>query len=94
MTLSFYGPNAWTTATQFGLLIQSQKALEMQESLGLGVYQVSTITDVKILAGMTYGERQDMTLNVRFAISVDVDILRIDTAELQIRSERGIEFET
>jgi hypothetical protein len=42
---------------------------------------------------MTYGERQDMTLNVRFAISVDVDILRIDTAELQIRSERGIEFE-
>ena len=93
LTLSFYGPNAWTTATQFGLLIQSQKALELQESLGLGVYQVSTITDVKILAGMTYGERQDMTLNVRFAISVDVDILRINTAELQIRSERGIEFE-
>ena len=87
MTLSFYGPNAWTTATQFGLLIQSQKALELQESLGLGVYQVSTITDVKILAGMTYGERQDMTLNVRFAISVDVNTLRIDTAELEVRHE-------
>jgi hypothetical protein len=36
---------------------------------------------------MTYGERQDMTLNVRFAISVDVDILRIDTAELEVRNE-------
>ena len=87
VTLSFYGPDAWITATQFGLLIQSQKALELQESLGLGVYQVSTITDVKILAGMTYGERQDITLNVRFAISVDVDILRIDTAELEVRHE-------
>ena len=87
VTLSFYGAAAWSTATQFGLLIQSQKALELQESLGLGVYQVSTITDVKILAGMTYGERQDITLNVRFAISVDVDILRIDTAELEVRNE-------
>ena len=87
VTLSFYGPDAWITATQFGLLIQSQKALELQESLGLGVYQVSTITDVKILAGMTYGERQDMTLNVRFAISVDVNTLRIDTAELEVRHE-------
>ena len=87
VTLSFYGPDAWITATQFGLLIQSQKALELQESLGLGVYQVSTITDVKILAGVTYGERQDITLNVRFAISVDVDILRIDTAELEVRHE-------
>ena len=84
MTLSFYGPNAWTTATQFGLLIQSQKALELQESLGLGVYQVSTITDVKILAGMTYGERQDMTLSVRFAVAVDVATMRIDTAQIEL----------
>ena len=84
LTLSFYGPNAWTTATQFGLLIQSQKALELQESLGLGVYQASTITDVKILAGMTYGERQDMTLSVRFAVAVDVATLRIDTAQIEL----------
>jgi hypothetical protein len=84
ITLSFYGPDAWTTATQFGLLIQSQKALELQESLGLGVYQVSTITDVKILAGMTYGERQDMTLSVRFAVAVDVATMRIDTAQIEL----------
>ena len=84
VTLSFYGPDAWTTATQFGLLIQSQKALELQESLGVGVYQVSTITDVKILAGMTYGERQDMTLNVRFAVAVHVATLRIDTAQIEL----------
>ena len=92
VTLSFYGPDAWTTATQFGLLIQSQKALELQESLGLGVYQASTITDVKILAGMTYGERQDMTLSVRFAVAVDVATMRIDTAQLDVQSESGTEI--
>ena len=93
VTLSFYGAAAWSTATRFALLVQSQASRELQEALGLGVYQASTITDVKILAGMTYGERQDITLNVRFAISVGVDILRIDTEQLAVQSERGIEFE-
>jgi len=39
------------------LLIQSQKALELQESLGIGVYQASGLTDVKMLTGQQYGER-------------------------------------
>jgi hypothetical protein len=47
-----------------------------------------------MLTGQQYGERQDITLNVRFAISVGVDILRIDTEQLAVQSERGIEFET
>ena len=94
VTLSFYGANAWTTATRFALLIQSQRSFNLQQSLGIGVYQVSALTDVKILAGQQYGERQDLTLNVRYATTADIDTLRIETAELQIRSERGIEFET
>ena len=94
VTLSFYGDNAWATATRFALLIQSQRSFNLQKSLGLGVYQVSALTDVKILAGKKYGERQDLTLNVRYATTADIDTLRIETAELQIRSERGIEFET
>ena len=93
VTLSFYGAAAWSTATQFGLLIQSQKALELQESLGLGVYQASGLTDVKILTGQQYGERQELSLNVRYATAVDIDTLRIDTAELEIRTETGLEIE-
>ena len=93
VTLSFYGAAAWATATRFGLLIQSQASLELQESLGLGVYQASGLTDVKMLTGQQYGERQELTLNVRYATAVDIDTLRIDTAELEIRTETGLEIE-
>ena len=94
VTLSFYGAAAWSTATRLALLIQSQKSLELQESLGLGVYQASGLTDVKMLTGQQYGERQEMTLNVRYATAADIGTLRIDTAQIELRSERGIEFET
>ena len=59
VTISFYGDDAWDTATTFALLIQSQKALELQESLEIGVFQASGLTDVKMLTGQQYGERQE-----------------------------------
>jgi len=91
VTLSFYGSDAWTTATNFALLIQSQKSLELQDSLGIGVFQASGLTDVKMLTGQQYGERQELTLNVRYATSADVETLRIDTAITEIRTESGLE---
>ena len=93
VTVSFYGDEAWSTAANFALLIQSQKSLELQESLGLGVYQASGLTDVKMLTGQQYGERQELTLNVRYATTVNVDTLRIDTAQIELRTERGIVIE-
>ena len=91
VTISFYGTDAWATATNFALLIQSQKALELQESLGIGVFQASGLTDVKMLTGQQYGERQEITLNIRYATSVNVGTLRIDTAITEIRTESGLE---
>jgi hypothetical protein len=93
VTLSFYGAEAWSTATRFALLIQSQASLELQESLGLGVYQASGLIDVKMLTGQQYGERQELSLNVRYATTVNVDTLRIDTAQIELRTERGIVIE-
>ena len=93
VTLSFYGPDAWITATQFGLLIQSQASRDLQEALGLGVYQASGLTDVKMLTGQQYGERQELTLNVRYATAADIDTLRIDTAQIELRTERGLVIE-
>ena len=93
VTISFYGDDAWDTATTFALLIQSQKALELQESLEIGVFQASGLTDVKMLTGQQYGERQELTLNIRYATSVNVDTLRIDTAITEIRTERGLVIE-
>ena len=93
VTISFYGTDAWATATNFALLIQSQKALELQESLGIGVFQASGLTDVKMLTGQQYGERQEITLNIRYATTANVDTLRIDTAITEIRTERGLVIE-
>jgi len=91
VTVSFYGDDAWDTATTFALLIQSQKSLELQEAAGIGVFQATALTDVKMLTGQQYGERQELTLNIRYATSVNVGTLRIDTAITEIRTESGLE---
>ena len=91
VTISFYGDDAWDTATTFALLIQSQKSLELQESLEIGVFQASGLTDVKMLTGQRYGERQELTLNIRYATSAAVDTLRIDTAITELKTETGLE---
>jgi len=91
VTISFYGSDAWPTATNFALLIQSQRSLELQESAGIGVFQATAITDVKMLTGKQYGERQELTINIRYATTVNVDTLRIDTAITEVRTEVGLE---
>ena len=93
VTLSFYGTAAWSTATRFALLIQSQASRDLQEALSLGVYQASGLTDVKMLTSQQYGERQELTLNVRYATAADIDTLRIDTAQIELRTEIGLELE-
>lgn len=93
VTLSFYGDNAWDNATQFALMIKSQAAFELQQSLNIGVFQASQLTDVKILAGQQYGNRIEIALNVRYSIGATVGTLRIDTAQIELRTETGVEIE-
>jgi len=89
VTVSFYGANAWDNAARFALLIGSQSSFELQCNLGIGVFQASTITDVKIIAGEQYGNRFEIGLNIRFGISSLVDVLRIDTARLELWTENN-----
>jgi len=95
VTLTFYGDGAWNRANKFSLLISSQKGFELQQAQGIGILLASGITDVKILAGQTYGERQELTLNVLYSVSEDVDTLRINTAQIEIWPENKltIDFE-
>lgn len=93
ITLSFYGDNAWANATRFSVLIDSQKSLELQQQLGIGVFQASQLTDVKILTGEQYGNRYELALNVQFSLQAIVDTLRIDTARLELLTETGVEIE-
>lgn len=93
VTLSFYGDGAWARAQEFALRIQSQPSLELQEALGISVYQAGQLTDVKILTGQQYGERYELALNIQYSTTVDVDTLRIDTEQLSVISEQGQEIE-
>ena len=87
VTVTFYGDGAWGRANKFALLTSSQKGFELQQAQGIGVLLAGGITDVKILAGQQYGERQELTLNVLYSVSADIDTLRIDTAQVEIWPE-------
>lgn len=92
IVLSFYGDNAWQTATNFSLLVKTQSAYELQLTHQVAIFQVSNLTDVKILTGQEYGERVELNLNVNSTLSTDVNVLRIDTAQIDIISENGQEL--
>ena len=93
VTVSFYGPDAWADAAQFAALIPSEKSNQLQVAQGIGVFQAGGLTDIKLLAGRQYEARVEVTLNIQYAIAAEVDTLRIDTAILEVRTERGLELE-
>lgn len=79
--LSFYGTDAHTNANTLRLYLQSQASIELQQTLGIAVFKGSSLTDIKILTGQNYNNRLDLTINVEYSISANIDTLRIDTAE-------------
>lgn len=93
VTLDFYGPGAYNRAREFCLLARSQAAYELKTALGVVVYDPHGLTDVKALTGQQYGERVQVEMVVEHSADVVVDTLRIDTAQFEIRSERGIEYD-
>lgn len=92
VTLDFYGDDAYARALDVATRMRSQAAAELQQGLGLAIFTPSGITDLKQLTGQQYGERVQMTLTVHLTNSVDIDTLRIDTAQLEIRNEQGVQF--
>ena len=82
-TVDFYGDNAYDNSNNFVLLARSQQAYELKKNLGIGIYQVSSIQNVKKLTGQQYGNRYQVTIRVEDSRSVNVDTLRIDTAQFE-----------
>lgn len=91
VTLDFYGNGAYSRALEYALRMRSQTALELKQSLGIEIHQPSGITDVKQLTGQQYGERVQLEMTVEYSDDVTIDTLRIDEAQLEIRTEEGIE---
>ena len=86
-TVDFYGDDAYNTATDLLLLMQSQLGYELQRDNGVTVYESSSLTDVKALTGEQYSERYQLGLNVQYTLSKTIATLRIDTAEINIINE-------
>lgn len=82
VTLDFYGPLAWTRATEFRLRVPTEQSRRLQESLGLTVYHPSRITDVKALTGEQWQSRLQIEVTIGYARALEIETLRIDTAEL------------
>ncbi|MBE0469593.1 MAG: hypothetical protein IBX55_08835 [Methyloprofundus sp.] len=87
-TVNFYGDDAGTMAEKFALLAQSQKGYELQLLHKIAVFNVSSITDLKLLASEQYSQRFEVALQVQYTISADVEMLRIDTAQTKTITDR------
>lgn len=91
VTLDFYGEGAYTRANDFSLLMRSQAALELKQTLGINIHQPSGLTDVKMLTGQQYGERVQLEMVTEVSTETDIGTLRIDTAQLKISNENGVQ---
>ena len=83
-TVDFYGTNAYDKCNEFVLKARSQTAYELKRVLGIGIYQVSSIQDLKKLTGQQYGNRFQVALKVEDCRAVDIDTLRIDEAQIEV----------
>lgn len=81
ITLEFYGDNAYQNAELFSILNDSQKAKEVSRTLGLTIYKISNVTDVRQIMGYQYGNRVHVEFNIQYCPNVAVSLLRVDTVE-------------
>lgn len=86
--IEFYGLGAYTNAQSFSLKSKSQAAADLKRALGISISNVSNSTDVKQILGGAYGNRVHLSMNVNYCPSLDVDTLRIDTAEFAFLNDK------
>lgn len=85
--IEFYGDDAYTNSSRFSILNESQAAADLKRQLGLSVSHKSSATDVKQILGDSHGNRVHVEINITYNASLDVDTLRIDSAEYEITED-------
>lgn len=83
VTIDFFGTNAYNNAEKLQLLLNSDKARDLQEQYKVTVGGISQMTDVKALTGQQYGNRVQVELVIQYSPSIVLDVLRIDTAVVE-----------
>jgi hypothetical protein len=81
-TINFYGDNAQSNASTFVVLNHTEEARTLQKTYGITVFRVSQITNIKRLSGSKYDNRYEITMNVSYNITSDVNRLRFDEMQL------------
>lgn len=87
ITVEFFGWTAYANAEKLTGLLRSQAAIDKKHDLGINLYRVSQLTDVKQLTGQQYGNRLQMTMIAEDNRTVSVETLRIDVAQFRILTE-------
>lgn len=87
ITVDFFGTNALTHAMNFLNLQSSQKATELQATLGVGLFHTTNIKNLMEKVGTTYFNRYQIELVLLSSNSSDVSTLRIDTVVADIKTD-------
>lgn len=90
--IDFYGSGAYDRAAEFSGRCRSQTAYDLRRALSIDMYRPSGVTDVAALTGQQYGERYQLEIVVMHTTTTNIDTLRIDTAQLEIRDETGVKY--
>lgn len=89
-TVNFYGnkDKAREAAYLFSTLRNTEAARTLQKTHGITIFRVSTITDLRQLAGKTYHDRYEITLNLGYNITNKIETLRFDEAQFQFIDDK------
>ncbi len=81
-TINFYGENAQSNASTFVVLNHTEEARTLQKTYKITIFRVSQITNLKRLSGSNYDNRYEITMNISYNITSDINRLRFDEMQL------------
>ena len=89
-TINFYGNKgkARENAYIFSTLRNTEEARTLQKTHGISILRISAIADLKQLAGKTYHERYELTVNVGYNITNKIETLRFDEAQFEFIDDK------
>jgi len=83
-TLDFYGDNAYKNTMTFVNMQSSQLAYDLMKQHELSVWHSTHPRNLKNVSGQSTFERWQIELNITDTIRNEIDLLRIDDAQISI----------
>ena len=89
VTVDFYGDNAYRNATKMALLINGYKSQRLQMKYNVTIGSPSSIVDLKTIESTVVGNRYQVEIVVQYDRQVSEDLLRIDSAKIEVFPENN-----